>query len=287
MEDTSVYLEANILPLRKILWRRALTQYERYIRFHDHEDLRSLIYSEPMPPSMHGKAATSIPLPRDFVINGLQRVCDIIGTPRNQLRAPLTQHRIISWDTVSCNEVRFYQPLFAKDASDDVKRTTFDSLYSSLGDHDFELWTDGSSSLAALASGSAALLYDSTTTNDLPVEVHRAAAGSFACSYRADCLAIENVFRHLIPPCLGTSQSPTRIMVATDSLSAIEALLAAPLAVRSRINEEIWIMPLSLIKRGNFVDFIFLPSHCGIPLNEAAEDEVTIARSLSQDCVNA
>ncbi|PWV15886.1 hypothetical protein C3747_27g250 [Trypanosoma cruzi] len=176
-----------------------------------------------MPPSMHRKAATSIPLPRDAAINGLLRVCDIIGTPHNHIRAPLAQHRIFPWDTVICNNVRFYQPLFAKDASDDVRRTAFYSTHSSLGDCDFELWTDGPSSLAALASGSAALLYDSTTTNDLPVEVHRAAAGSLACSYRADCLAIENVFRHLIPPCLGTSQSPTRMLEETDSLSAIEA----------------------------------------------------------------
>ncbi|KAF5216090.1 hypothetical protein ECC02_011162 [Trypanosoma cruzi] len=211
-----------------MLWRRALTQYERYIRLYDHEDLRSLIYSEPMPPSIHGKAATSIPLPRDAVINGLLRVCDIIGTPHNHIRAPLAQHRIFSWDTVICDRVGFYQPLFAKDASDDVRRTAFDSTHSSLGDCDFELWTDGSSYLAALASGSAALLYDSTTKNDLPVEVHCAAAGSLACSYRADCPAIENVFRHLIPPCLGTSQSPTRMLEETDSLSAIEAPRVAP-----------------------------------------------------------
>ncbi|RNC53848.1 mucin TcMUCII [Trypanosoma cruzi] len=88
-EDTSVYLEANLLRLRKILWLRALTQQEHCIRLHDYGDLRSLIYSEPMPPSMHGKAATSIPLQRDAVINELHRVCNIIGTPRNHIRAPL------------------------------------------------------------------------------------------------------------------------------------------------------------------------------------------------------
>ncbi|PWV03187.1 hypothetical protein C4B63_1g218 [Trypanosoma cruzi] len=173
---------------------------------------------------MHRKAATSIPLPRDVVINGLERVCGTIGIPHNHNHAPpITQHQIIPCDAVGCNNVEFYQPRFAKYASDDVKRTAFDSLYSSLGDCDFELWTDGPSYLAELASGSAALLYDSTTTNDLPVEVHRAAAGSLACSYRAECLATENVFRHLIPPCLGTSQSPTRMLEETDSLSAMEA----------------------------------------------------------------
>ncbi|KAF8303723.1 hypothetical protein TcYC6_0038060 [Trypanosoma cruzi] len=139
-EDTSVCLEANLLPLRRILWRRALTQHEHHARFHNHEDLRSLIYSEPVPLSMHGKAATSIPLPKYAVINGLERVCGTIGKPHNHNHAPLiTQHRIIPWDTVSCNKVEFYQPLFANDASDDGKRTAFKSLYSSLEDYDFEL----------------------------------------------------------------------------------------------------------------------------------------------------
>ncbi|RNC51084.1 hypothetical protein TcCL_ESM11829, partial [Trypanosoma cruzi] len=59
-EDKSVYLEANPLRLRKILWLRETTQHKRQARFHNHEDLRSLMYSEPMPLSMHRKAATSI-----------------------------------------------------------------------------------------------------------------------------------------------------------------------------------------------------------------------------------
>ncbi|RNC34505.1 hypothetical protein TcCL_Unassigned02696 [Trypanosoma cruzi] len=56
---------------------------------------------------MHGKAATSILPPRDAVVNGLERVCNIIGIPRNHNRAPPIQHRIFPWDTVSCNKVEF------------------------------------------------------------------------------------------------------------------------------------------------------------------------------------
>ncbi|PWV19827.1 hypothetical protein C3747_8g773 [Trypanosoma cruzi] len=237
-EDTSVCLKANLLLLRKILWLRETTQHEHHARFHNHEDLRSLIYTEPVPLSMHRKAATSIPLPKDAVINGLERVCGTIGIPHNHNHAPpITQHRIIPCDTVSCNKVEFYQPRFANNASEDVKRTAFKSLYPSIEYYIFELWTDGPSPLAEVASGSAALLYGPTKKNDLPVEDHRAAAGRLACSYRAECLATENGFRHLIPPRLETSQSPTQIPVATNSLSAIEALRAAPLAVRDYVAE--------------------------------------------------
>ncbi|EAN97152.1 hypothetical protein C3747_30g242 [Trypanosoma cruzi] len=138
------------------------------------------------------------PAPEDAVINELRRVCNTIGIPYSHNRAPPIQHRIFPWDTVSCNKVEFISHL-CQDASDDVKRTALDSIYSSLGDYDFELWTDVSSSLAELAPGSAALLYGSTTTNDLPVEVHRAAAGRLARSYRAECLATEDGIIHLIP----------------------------------------------------------------------------------------
>ncbi|RNC46052.1 hypothetical protein TcCL_NonESM04165 [Trypanosoma cruzi] len=44
-------------------------------------------------------------------------------------------------------------------------------------------------------------------------------------------------FRHLIPPRLGPSRSSTQTPVSTDSLSAIEALRAAPLAVRDCVAE--------------------------------------------------
>ncbi|PWV21069.1 hypothetical protein C3747_4g337 [Trypanosoma cruzi] len=176
-----------------------------------------------MPPSMHGKAATSIRFREMLLLMDYYASVTLLGHPTTTFARLLPSIEFFPWDTVSCSGVRFYQPLFAEDASDDVGRTAFYSTHSSLGDCDFELWTDGPSCLAALASGSAALLYDSTTTNDLPVEVHRAAAGSLACSYGAGCLAIENVFRHLVPPCPGASQSPTRMLEEADSLSAMEA----------------------------------------------------------------
>ncbi|PWU92599.1 hypothetical protein C4B63_36g96 [Trypanosoma cruzi] len=199
-EYTSVYLEANLFPLQKILWILALTQHERLTLLRFIEDVRGAICLEAIPSSILGKAVkTSFPLPRDAVINELHRVCNTIAIPHNHNRAPPIQHRNFLWDTVRCNKVEFNQPCFAQDASDDVRRTAIDSIYSSLGAYYFELWTDVSSFLAELAFRSAALLYGSTATTDLPVEVHRAAAGRLASSYRAECLATENGIRHLIP----------------------------------------------------------------------------------------
>ncbi|RNC41433.1 hypothetical protein TcCL_NonESM08992 [Trypanosoma cruzi] len=95
-------------------------------------------------------------------------------------------------------------------------------------------------------------------------------------------LSLKIGFRHLIPPRPETSQSSTQTPVSTDSLSATEALRAAPLAVRDCVAEEIWVMLLSLVKRVHPAHLIFPPSHCSAPRNEAADEEATIARSLQQ-----
>ncbi|RNF01071.1 hypothetical protein TcG_11665 [Trypanosoma cruzi] len=71
-------------------------------------------------------------------------------------------------------------------------------------------------------------------------------------------------FRHLIPPRPETSQSSTQIPVSTDSLSATEALRAAPLAVRYCVAEETWIMLLSLVKRVHPAHLI-LPHRTAVP----------------------
>ncbi|ESS55262.1 hypothetical protein TCDM_13278 [Trypanosoma cruzi Dm28c] len=71
-------------------------------------------------------------------------------------------------------------------------------------------------------------------------------------------------FRHLIPPRPETSQSSTQTPVSTDSLSATEALRAAPLAVRECVAEEIWAMLLSLVKRGHPAHLIF-PHRTAVP----------------------
>ncbi|RNE97277.1 mucin TcMUCII, partial [Trypanosoma cruzi] len=117
-KDTSVHLAANPAPLRRIVGFRALTQHKRLTLLRCIEDVRSPIYSEPVPPSMHNKLAAPIALPRDAVINGLHRVCNTIAIPHSHNRAPPIQNRNFLWDTVRCNKVEFNQPRFAQDASD-------------------------------------------------------------------------------------------------------------------------------------------------------------------------
>ncbi|RNC39142.1 hypothetical protein TcCL_NonESM11540 [Trypanosoma cruzi] len=75
---------------------------------------------------------------------------------------------------------------------------------------------------------------------ELPVGPHRTAAGSLACTCRAERPATEHCQRHFpVPRLAAASQSPTRVSVATDSLSAMESLRLGPLAVHDDVTEEI------------------------------------------------
>ncbi|RNF03388.1 hypothetical protein TcG_11768 [Trypanosoma cruzi] len=97
-------------------------------------------------------------------------------------------------------------------------------------------------------------------TAALPVGPRRAAAGSLACTCRADCPATEHGLRQFpVPRLAAASRSPTRVPVATDSLSAMEALCLGLLAVHDDVTEEICIVPLSLVDRVRTVDSTFSP----------------------------
>ncbi|RNC42699.1 hypothetical protein TcCL_NonESM07663 [Trypanosoma cruzi] len=74
-------------------------------------------------------------------------------------------------------------------------------------------------------------------------------------------------------PRLAASKSPTRVPVAADSLSAIEALRLGPLAVHGDVAEEIGAMPPSLADRGRTAGSVF--SH------DAAESHAACQRTLT------
>ncbi|RNC38585.1 hypothetical protein TcCL_NonESM12155 [Trypanosoma cruzi] len=93
-------------------------------------------------------------------------------------------------------------------------------------------------------------------TAALPVGPHRAAAGSLACSCRAECPVTELGHRQFsVPRLAAASRSPARVPVATDSLSAMEALRLGSLAAHDDVTEEICTVPHSLVDRVRTVGF--------------------------------
>ncbi|RNF03821.1 hypothetical protein TcG_11283 [Trypanosoma cruzi] len=97
-------------------------------------------------------------------------------------------------------------------------------------------------------------------TAELPVGPHRTAAGSLACTCRAECRATEHDLRQFPVPRLAAaaSRSPTRVPAATDSLSAMEALRLGPLALHDDVTEKILTVPHSLVDWGRTAGSAFL-----------------------------
>ncbi|KAF8291302.1 hypothetical protein C3747_57g153 [Trypanosoma cruzi] len=238
-KDTSAHLEANLAPLRRIVGFLEPTQHERLTFLWYIEEERGAICSETMPQSIHRNAVTSIPLPRDAVLDGMRRVRSHMGIFPHHTRASHAEHRIFVRDTVSRDGVGIFQPRHAQDAPDGVRRSAVEAARTFLGPLHCQL---------------------TPRTAELPVGPHRTAAGSLACSCRAECPATEHGLRHFpVPRLAAASQSPTRVPVATDSLSAMESLRLGPLEVHDDVGEEICAVPLSQAARGRTVGSVFSP----------------------------
>ncbi|KAF8278722.1 hypothetical protein TcBrA4_0105740 [Trypanosoma cruzi] len=100
------------------------------------------------------------------------------------------------------------------------------------GPYDAGRWTDGTLSLGACIWIRCAALY--SPDRELPVGSRRTAAGSLACSCRAECPVTEHGLRQFqFPAGKQHPQSPHEFC-RTDSLSAMESLRLAAGGARRR-----------------------------------------------------
>ncbi|RNC46287.1 hypothetical protein TcCL_NonESM03964 [Trypanosoma cruzi] len=218
-KDASVHLAASPAPLRRIIGFRAPTQHEHLTRLRYMEDVRGAICLEAMPSSIHWKAATTISLPGDAVLNGLRRVRRHMEISPHRIHAPHAEHRIVVWGAVSRNGFGVFQPRHARDALDGVRRLTVEAARASLGSC---VWIRRA---ATRFPGQPSSLWGLTAQ----------------------------------PLAAALSPSPTRAPAAADTLSAMEALCLGPLAVHDEFTEAICTVLLSQVDRGRAVFSTFSP----------------------------
>ncbi|CCD13168.1 unnamed protein product, partial [Trypanosoma congolense IL3000] len=133
-------------------------------------------------------------------------------------------------------------------------------------DFDYQVWTDGSVVLD-VSSGDGALVYPKEGRREKVV----LGAGSLACSYRAECVAMEAGLKRLVDVIELNQTHRTRVVAFTDSLSLLMALSTGPAVVEDAILRRIWDLILRLVRLRVSVNFQFGFSHCGVPRNEAAD----------------
>ncbi|KAH8610628.1 hypothetical protein ERJ75_001081900 [Trypanosoma vivax] len=90
-------------------------------------------------------------------------------------------------------------------------------------------------------------------------------AGSLACSYRAECVAMEAGLKRLVEVIELSKTHRTRVVAFTDSLSLLMALNTGPAAVEDAILRRIWDLILRIVRLRVSVNFQFVFSHCGVP----------------------
>ncbi|XP_043212000.1 uncharacterized protein LOC122376264 [Amphibalanus amphitrite] len=138
-------------------------------------------------------------------------------------------------------------------------------------------WTDGSASGGVLRGGAGALVIgadDSRTELRIP-------AGTLCSSFRAEMVALQKTLEHIIENESGTDP----VIICTDSMSAVAALREGPSAQRSARGATVWQLLREASAGDRPVTLQWVPSHCGIPGNEAADTLANEAAALAQEDV--
>ncbi|CCD20271.1 putative RNase H [Trypanosoma vivax] len=135
-------------------------------------------------------------------------------------------------------------------------------------DFDYQVWTDGSVVLD-VSSGAGALVYPKDGWREKVV----LGAGSLACSYRAECVAMEAGLKRLVDVIELSKTHRTWAVAFTDSPSLLMALNTGPAAVEDAMLRRLWDLILHIVRLRVSVNFQFVFSHCGVPRNEAADKE--------------
>ncbi|KAH8619132.1 hypothetical protein ERJ75_000214900 [Trypanosoma vivax] len=141
---------------------------------------------------------------------------------------------------------------------------------------DCQVWTDGSVVLD-VSSGAGALVCPKDGRREKVV----LGAGSLACIYRAECVAMGAGLKRLADV-IGLSK--TRVVAFTDSLSLLMALNAGPTVVEDAILRRIWDLILHIVWLRVSVNFQFVFSRFGVPRNEAAGKAAEQGNVKPQSC---
>ncbi|KAH8616486.1 hypothetical protein ERJ75_000474300 [Trypanosoma vivax] len=133
-------------------------------------------------------------------------------------------------------------------------------------DFDYQVWTEVLV-VPDVSSGAGALVYPKDGRRSKVV----LGAGSLACRYRAECVAMEAGLKRLVVV-IGLSKTRgTRAVAFTGSLLLLMALSAGPEVVEGAMLKRIWDIILRILRLRMSVNFQFVFSHRGAPRNDAAD----------------
>lgn len=134
-----------------------------------------------------------------------------------------------------------------------------------------ELWLDGgviAPETPMCKSGGVGHLYFG---NDI-IATHRVPANRLACSYWAEGVTHRACLRAFLPQLL--NGPPGALLVATDSMSFLQALAKGPLLTNTELEDDVLDAYRQLIAAGWKVVILFVYSHVGTERNEKVDEAV-------------
>ena len=138
------------------------------------------------------------------------------------------------------------------------------------------VFTDGSAASGLEnGGGGAVVLRGSQETKSI-----RVPAGRYTSSYRAELSALAGALRFLRS--VTRTWRPRRVLICTDSQSAIRRLEEGPSRQTDALASEVWQLLKSICDGGASIHLQWVPGHSGLPGNERADEVAREAAALDQ-----
>ena len=128
------------------------------------------------------------------------------------------------------------------------------------------VWSDGSVE-GGITNGGAGVFIEDPDGREHLLTVP---AGDTCISYRAELVALREALRFLLEQPASPHTEP--VVSCTDSQSALASLRGGPSTQTSLIGGDIWAALRQLAAQGRSVYLQWVPSHCGLPGNERADE---------------
>ena len=261
----SLLLEAGQLPLAEQVNVQMVKAHERWSR--GYPELQRKLKLDPPPKNEDNKASYRVPVLSEWKQH-TGEVFANLPIPMLHERRQLALHYCVApWMTYGLDNIEinvFLTHRKKEEIPEEEQRQLVEDRLLQLRPTHWEVWTDGSMSRANLTSGAGAVI----TEKEAIVQEISEPTGHIASNYTAEVEALKFSLEWIEKQTLRTNH---KIIILTDSQSALAAMAKGPIRQTDIAMCEIWKLLTGLARRVEHITFQHVFSHCGLEYNDKAD----------------